>query len=141
VFVAAGTSCPVVRLYIPALNALATRWKTKNIRFYLIGAAKHDSFASFRAEFREFNLRFTAAFDEGQLLSSRLAFQSTSQVVVYNVATDEILYRGAIDDRVGIDGEKPAPTHDFLNSVLAAVAANKPPPITSSQAFGCAITY
>jgi hypothetical protein len=141
IFVAAGTGCPVVRQYLSKLNSMAERWKSKQIQFYLIGVARHDTFASFRTECRGAGLHFPAAFDEGQALASRLHFQTTAQVAVYDVKEDAIIYSGAIDDRVGPDGGKPEATHDYLASVLTAAAAGKRPPISSTQAFGCAITY
>jgi thiol-disulfide isomerase/thioredoxin len=141
VFVAVGTSCPIVRAYVPVLNRLNREWKKKGVDFFLINGSRHDDWKSFVAEFLEYKLDFPVLLDGKQELTRRLGFKVSSQAAVVDAETKQVVYRGAIDDQNSFDGRKPSVKNRYLNDVLAAALARKPLPFASSEAFGCAITF
>lgn len=141
VFIAAGTSCPVMRKYVPVLNSLYKKWHKKGIEVYLLGEAKQDDNASLQEEFRSFKAEIPVYFDAKQEFARQHGLDVTSKVLVLNGATKEVVYTGAIDDQYGAEGRKNRAVKPYLDSNLSALLAGKALPFPNTRAFGCAITF
>ena len=141
VLVAAGTSCPVMRKYIPALNGLYEKWQKKGVELYLLGEAKHDTNEKLQAEFRSFSSKLPVYFDKNQSLAKKFDLNVTTKVAVLNGDSGELVYAGAIDDQFGSAGRKNKKSTPFLDQNLQALLDKKSLPHPNTRAFGCAISF
>jgi hypothetical protein len=140
VFISAGTSCPVMRQYVPVLNGLFKKWHKKGVEFYLLGEAKQDDNAALQEEFRSFSVEIPVYFDAKQEFAKKHGLDVTSKVLVLSGSTREVVYSGAIDDRFGVEGRKNRAVKTYLDSNLGALLSGKKLPFPKTRAFGCAIT-
>ena len=141
VYIAAGSKCPILRQYVPILNKVYDKWHARGVEFYLINVAAHDDLKTAQEEFRDYKLNFPVFIDSSQNLARKIGFRVSSETAVVETATGKQVYRGAINDRYGFDGEKPRASKNYLDDVIKDISEGHPTLIKSVQAFGCAITY
>jgi len=140
VFIEVGSKCPIVQKYAPTIRSLAEEFAKKSVKFYLVNSALHDSAETMAEEMKRFNIDLPTLFDGTQVMAKSLGFRTSSQAVVLNLKTKQILYRGSIDDSLNYFGQKPV-GHKFLRDAVVAALSGKTPSPQSTRAFGCAITF
>ncbi|HTD87122.1 MAG TPA: hypothetical protein VK850_11145, partial [Candidatus Binatia bacterium] len=79
--------------------------------------------------------------DEGQLVAAGLNVKRTAEAIVVEPNTWRIRYRGAIDDRLSYETEKPKAEHEYLKDALDALLAGQPIKTEVTSAPGCVISY
>src|SRR6185295_215694 len=109
-----GNGCPLVRKRVPELNRLRDTYGPKGVLFWMINANPHDSRAEVVKEAAEFGIDMPILIDETQLVASGLKIKRTAEAIVIEPNTWKIRYRGAIDDRLSYETEKPKAEHDYL---------------------------
>lgn len=134
-----STECPVSNGYLPRLQKLARRCKSREAKFYGVisdpsvtraEAVKHRSL---------FGIRFPVLFDaSGEL---RAAFKPTHvpQAFVLDRRGD-VVYSGAIDDEYAAIGQKKASfTKHYLAEALRAARRGRKPVVAKTEPVGCLI--
>lgn len=139
VFIEAASKCPIMRRLLPTIEDLAKNYSGKAV-FYLINSAAHDTRKTASVEATLLNTKIPTLMDSTQKFARAAGFTMSTQAVVVKAETQEILYRGAVDDSYSYDGRKD-PQHHYLKDAVDAALAGQVPAVRTARAYGCAITF
>ncbi len=137
VYLFLSPECPLSAYYIPLLNQLHK--KDKNV--IIAGVVPGMSYS--KSDVKNFiakdSIIFPLFMDAQKKLTTLLGATITPEAVI--VANNEhIVYRGAIDDKVGKLGEKRLQSvHGYLINALTELLNNQPVTIAETKAVGCYI--
>ncbi|MEM9015810.1 MAG: alkyl hydroperoxide reductase, partial [Verrucomicrobiota bacterium] len=135
VLVFMGPDCPIVRRSVEPLNEIATGHD--QIQFFGVMSSPHVGRAE-AVEFRdEFQVQFPIILDSVGDLALRLQPTTVPEAFVIG-GNNEVLYRGAIDDRFASPGRpRKQASANYLGDAVKAVAAGQKPAIASTEPVGC----
>ncbi len=136
-----GNECPIVRKRVPELKRLRDAYAPKGVVFWMINANAQDSRAEVVKEAAEFGIDLPILLDPTQFVAESLKITRTGEAIVIEPNSWRIRYRGAIDDRVGYEAQKPEATHSHLKDALDALLAGKAIKTEVTAAPGCVVTY
>lgn len=123
VFYVQGVGCPIARIAVPNFREVRDEFAGRNISFTMFNSNIQDNLARISREANEFGIDFPIMKDEGQKLAKALGVERTAEVFVINPRTQEVLFRGPINDQLGYETQRnEASAHylkDALNTVLA----------------------
>jgi hypothetical protein len=136
-----GNGCPLVRKRVPELKRLRDAYGTNGVVFWMINANSQDSRAEVAKEASEFGIDLPILLDETQLTARALKITRTGEAIVIEPDSWRIRYRGAIDDRLGYESQKPEARHEYLRDALDALLAGKPVKTGVTSAPGCVVSY
>ena len=136
-----GNECPLVRKRVPQLKRLRDAYSTNGVIFWMLNANPQDRRGDIAKEAAEFEIDMPILVDETQVVAKGLKIGRTGEAIVIEPSTWRIRYRGAIDDRLNYESEKPAAKNEFLKEALDALLAGKPVKTETTSAPGCVITY
>ncbi len=135
-FVFLSTTCPIANSYIIELNRLHQALPP-NVELFGILSEPNTTRLSAAKHFAEYNAEFPILFDASGLLIGILKPSHVPEAFVIN-ATDEFVYRGAIDNAYEAIGRRRTNVENhYLEDALKAVAANKRPIIGQTKPVGC----
>ena len=135
----AGNGCPIVRKSVATLKEIRDAYQDRDVVFLLIDGNPGDDLESVVEEASEFAIDFPIMLDEAQVVTEALKVDRTATTFVITPGDWKIVYRGAVDDRLGYGAEKPEATHTWLTDALDAVLAGEPVATPFSEAKGCLI--
>ena len=138
VFVFMGIECPVVRQYIPRINALHREFTARGVRILAIYTNAGDHVLSMAHHAEQSDLAVPALLDVEHQLADLLGVKVMSEVVVLD-ADWQVRYRGAIDNQFKKRGNLKAATEHYLSDALTQLLANQPVARPSVSASGCRI--
>ncbi len=128
VFYVQGVGCPIARIAVPNFREVRDEFSGKNVSFTMFNSNIQDNLARIYREANEFGIDFPIMKDEGQKLAKALGVERTAEVFVVNPRTQEVLFRGPINDQLGYETQRnEASAHylkDALNTVLAGGVVN-----------------
>lgn len=128
VFYVQGVGCPIARIAVPNFREVRDEFSSKNVSFTMFNSNIQDNLARIYREANEFGIDFPIMKDEGQKLAKALGVERTAEVFVVNPRTQEVLFRGPINDQLGYETQRnEASAHylkDALNTVLAGGVVN-----------------
>ena len=133
-----GTKCPIVRRSYALIKKIAKDYAAKKVQFYLLDSAAHDTEESLAEEAKLFEVELPVIADFDQSLARLFGFRSTAQIAV--IKNNQVFYRGALDDSINFEGQRPV-TKPYLRDALDAVLAGKEPKNMETRTFGCMITF
>ena len=136
-----GNGCPLVRKRVPELKRLRDAYATNGVIFWMINANTQDSRAEVAKEAAEFGIDLPILLDETQLAAKALHIIRTGEAIVIEPNGWRIRYRGAIDDRLSYETQKPAAQHAYLKEALDALLAGEAIKTEVTSAPGCVVTY
>ena len=136
-----GNGCPMVRKRVPELKRLRDAYATNGVVFWMINANPQDSRDEVVKEASEFGIDLPILMDEAQLVSKALKIARTGEAIVIEPNSWRIRYRGAIDDRLSYETQKPEAQHAYLRDALDALLAGEPIKTDVTSAPGCVVTY
>jgi AhpC/TSA family len=136
-----GNGCPLVRKRVPELKRLRDTYATNGVVFWMLNANPEDTRAEVAQEAAEFDIDLPILLDETQLVARSLKINRTAEAIVIEPNTWHIRYRGAIDDRLSYETQKPAAKHEYLKDALDTLLAGKPIKTEVTPSPGCAVTY
>ena len=123
VFYVQGVGCPIARIAVPNFREVRDEFSGKNVSFTMFNSNIQDNLDRIAREANEFGIDFPIMKDEGQKLAKALGVERTAEVFVVNPRTQEVLFRGPINDQLGYETQRnEASAHylkDALNTVLA----------------------
>ncbi|MEM7387887.1 MAG: redoxin family protein, partial [Verrucomicrobiota bacterium] len=134
-----GNGCPLVQKRIPELKRLRESYGEKGFSFKMLNANLQDEREEIIAEAAEFENDFPILIDESQLVAEMMGLERTAETFLIT-ADKSVAYRGAIDDRLDYQTEKPEATESYLEEAIKALAAGKEIAQTRTEAPGCKIT-
>lgn len=123
-----GVGCPIARIAVPSYREIRSEFADRNVEFLMFNSNIQDNVPRIAKEVDEFGIDFTVLKDEGQALAKALGVERTAEVFVVDPKTQEVFYRGPINDKLGYETQKNnASAHylkDALNTVLAGGTVN-----------------
>src|SRR4051812_41678326 len=108
-----GNECPLVRKRIPHLKRLRDEYASKGVLFWMINANAQDGRSEVAKEAAEFGIDLPILLDPTQLVATALKITRTAEAIVIEPNSWRIRYRGAIDDRLSYETEKPEAQHEY----------------------------
>ncbi len=140
VFFIQGNGCPLVRKRLPELKRFRETYEKQGIVFVMLNANLQDSREDIQEEAESFGIEFPILMDESQAVAHALKLTRTAEVLVINAKNQELFYRGAIDDRLSYQKEKPEASQHYLKVALDTLIGGIKPEIKVTKAPGCKIT-
>lgn len=123
-----GVGCPIARIALPNYREVRDEYADKNITFAMFNSNIQDNMTRIAKEADEFGIDFPIMKDEGQVLAKALGVERTAEVFIIDPKTQDVLYRGPINDQLGYETQRNfASAHylkDALNTVLAGGTVN-----------------
>jgi hypothetical protein len=136
-----ATAAPIVRNSVPQLRAIRDQYADQGVQFFMLNPQPQDNRATIVAEAADFGYDFPILIDETQLIAESLGVDRTSEVFIINPQTQEVVYRGPVDDRLHYETQKAEANNDYLRDALDAHLAGTPLPSNVPEAPGCLITF
>ncbi|HRK36102.1 MAG TPA: redoxin domain-containing protein [Candidatus Hydrogenedentes bacterium] len=134
-----GNGCPIARHTSHALHALRDKFGPQGVIFLMLNGNLQDDRKSIVAEATEFKMDIPILIDHTQLVTSQLGIARTCEALLIDPKSLDIVYRGAIDDRVDYETQKSEPSKKYLEDALTAHLAGQPIQLASSETRGCLI--
>jgi peroxiredoxin len=123
VFYVQGVGCPIARIALPNYRAVRDEYADKNIGFTMFNSNIQDNLPRIAKESDEFGIDFPIMKDEGQRLAKALGVERTAEVFVVNPRTQEVLFRGPINDQLGYETQRNEASQHYLKDALNTVMA------------------
>lgn len=136
-----ANGCPIVRNSYPELSRIRALLAPRGVEFFGLDLTADVPRAEVAAEAAGFSVPFPILLDPSQNLGRALDLRRTGEVLVIDTTRWEIVYRGAIDDRLSYGHQKPEPTRRHLADALDSLLAGRPVATPRTDARGCAIAY
>ncbi len=134
-----GTQCPINNGYMPRLAEIYQEYKDKGIGFVAINSNQQDSADDVAAHAKTHLIPFPVLKDEKNSVANRFEAKRTPEAFLLD-AKGKVLYRGRIDDQIGIGFKRPTPTRRDLNEAINEFLAGKPVSVPSTEVVGCLIS-
>lgn len=123
VFYVQGVGCPIARIALPNYREVRDEYADKNIGFTMFNSNIQDNLPRIAKEANEFGIDFPIMKDEGQRLAKALGVERTAEVFVVNPRTQEVLFRGPINDQLGYETQRNEASKHYLKDALNTVMA------------------
>lgn len=134
-----ATDCPIANGYVPEINRIYEKYSSQGVKFTLVHPEPSTSDAAALEHAAEYSLKPPVVVDRKHTLVKAARATTTPEVVVFD-GSQNLLYRGRIDDRYSDYGDrKPeAKVHNLRDALDAALLGN-PIPLAHVPALGCLI--
>jgi len=123
VFYVQGVGCPIARIAVPNFREVRDEFSGKNVSFTMFNSNIQDNLDRISREANEFGIDFPIMKDEGQKLAKALGVERTAEVFVVNPRTQEVLFRGPINDQLGYETQRNNASEHYLKDALNTVLA------------------
>ena len=118
-----GVGCPIARIALPQYREVRELYQDKNIEFLMFNSNIQDDMKRINREATEFGIDFVILKDEGQALAKSLGVERTAEVFVIDPKTQEVLFRGPINDQLGYESQRNEANEEYLKDALDTVLA------------------
>lgn len=136
-----GNGCPLVQKRVPELNRMSAMYRQKGILFCMLNANLQDDREEIREEATTFNISMPVLKDEAQIVARALGVERTAEAYLISAKGKKIVYRGAIDDRLSYQSEKPKAGKHYLKDAIDNLLAGEEIEPAVTDAPGCKVTY
>ncbi len=133
-----GTECPINNQYLPVLNKLHAEFAPKGVRFFAINSNVQDSADQIAHHAKKYGITFPVLRDHDNEVADAFGAKKTPEAFVLD-AGRVVRYQGRIDDRFGLDYQKPKAERPDLAEALKEVLAGKAVSIPVTEVAGCFI--
>lgn len=123
VFYVQGVGCPIARIALPQYREVRDLYADQNIEFLMFNANIQDDVKRINREATEFGIDFPILKDEGQALAKALGVERTAEVFIVDPKTQEVLFRGPINDQLGYETQRNEAHDEYLKDALNTVLA------------------
>ncbi len=141
VLIVQGNGCQIIRSLTPDFAALQEDYADRGVRMMMINANLQDDRASIAAEAEEWGLDMPILDDTAQIIGRSLDLTRTGEVLVIDPATRELVYRGALNDRVDYERQKKDAGTTYVRDVLDAMLKGKEVAYREVNGPGCIINF
>lgn len=123
VFYVQGVGCPIARIALPNYREVREEFQDEKVSFLMFNSNIQDNLKRIAREADEFGIDFPVLKDEGQQLAKALGVERTAEVFIINPRTQEVMYRGPINDQLGYETQRNHANEHFLKDALNTVLA------------------
>ena len=121
VFYVQGVGCPIARISLPNYREVRDEYASKNIAFTMFNSNIQDNLPRIAKEADEFGIDFPIMKDEGQHLAKALGVERTAEAFVIDPKTQEVLFRGPINDQLGYETQRNNAGKWYLKDALDTI--------------------
>ncbi|MCG3135977.1 MAG: hypothetical protein HMLKMBBP_03764 [Planctomycetes bacterium] len=137
VILARNEDCPVSKRQTFDLRAVGEAAAVAGMKTVLLNVALKDGETQIRA-FDRMATSADYALDADRSVANALRIRTTTEAIVLD-RSRTVIYRGAIDDRLGVGLVRAAATHRFLIDAIGAASRGARPLVEATTAPGCAL--
>jgi len=141
VLISQGNGSPILRQSIPYIEELKREYESKGVKFFMINANPQDDRSAIMKEATEYGISVPILEDSSQLVTRALNMTKTAEVIVVDPNGWEIIYYGAMNDRVGYENEKKEISHNFLKDAIDAILNDGDLEVKRTAVKGSSIQY
>lgn len=134
-----GNGCPIARNALHTYKDLRDQYGDKDVAFLMINSNLQDNRHSIAKEAEEFGIDFPILVDDTQIIGESLRIERTADTFIIDPLTWEILYRGALDDRLGYETQKVKAANNYVADALDAVLAGQAITVAATEVKGCIV--
>ncbi len=137
VFVFLSTECPVSNSYLLPLNRLQQKFSGAKVRMFGVVTDATVKRSEAARHFEDFKLSIPVLFDPAGHVAQVLKPTHVPEAFVLN-ASNEVVYRGAIDDTWGSVGRRRSrPSKHYLADAIDAARNGRSTLVTKTKPIGC----
>ncbi len=136
-----GNGCPLVRKRVPHLKRLREAYGDRGIVIAMINVNYQDEREDIAEEAEEFGIDFPILVDESQMVAEMLGIDRTGEAILIASDSRRIVYRGAVDDRMSYQKEKPEASDAYLKDAIEAMLKGEPIVPAETEAIGCKVSF
>lgn len=116
-----GTGCPIARLSVPTYLEIEQEYADRNIEFLMLNSFIQDDIPRIAQEAEEFNIRFPILKDADQSVARSMGVERTAEVFIIDPRTNQIHFRGPINDALGYETQRTSTQNHYLRDALETV--------------------
>ena len=136
-----GNGCQIVRSNLEEFKQLRDDYQKLGVEFLMINANSQDTRQAIADEAKEWGEDMPILQDKVQLVASSLDLVRTGEVLVIQPGSWNIVYRGALSDRVDYERQKAKSNKRYVKDALDSVLADKPIELAQVVSPGCIINF
>lgn len=141
VLIVHGNGCQIVRSALSDYRALRDDYADRGVKVLMINSNLQDDRDNIAKEAQEWDVDFPILDDPTQAIGRSLELTRTAEVLVINPDSWEIVYRGALNNRVDYERQKVAASETYVRDVLDQLIAGEVPEFASVDSPGCLINF
>ena len=141
VLIVQGNGCQVVRSSLADFKALRDDYASRGVSVYMLNSNLQDSRDSIDAEAQEWDIDIPILHDSAQLVGQSLNLTRTAEVLVIEPGSWNIVYRGALNNRVDYERQKDEASERYVRNTLDAMLAQEVVEYREVNAPGCLINF
>ena len=136
-----GNGCQIVRSILPDYEALRAEFESKGVNFLMLNANLQDNRETIASDAAEWGIDVPILVDSAQIIGPSLKLTRTAEVIVIDPASREIIYRGAINDRVYYERQKKTASEHYVKDALDAMLAGEEVGLREVKSVGCIVNF
>jgi AhpC/TSA family len=141
VLIVQGNGCQIIRSLTPDFQSLQEDYARKGVRMMMINANQQDDRASIAKEAQEWSLDMPILHDTAQIIGRSLELTRTGEVLVIDPQSRELVYRGALNDRVDYERQKKNASTTYVRDVLDDMIKGRAVAYKEVNGPGCLINF
>jgi hypothetical protein len=141
VLIVQGNGCQIIRSLTPDFKSLQEDYARKGVRMMMINANLQDDRASIAKEAQEWDLDMPILQDTAQIIGRSLELTRTGEVLIIDPRSRELVYRGALNDRVDYERQKKNASATYVRDVLDNIIKGRPVAYSEVNGPGCLINF
>jgi hypothetical protein len=137
-----GNGCPLARQSVPALKELRKTYFERGVTFWMLDANLQDDRASIAKEGDDLDVdRIPILHDETEVVARALGVTHTGEAIAIALPERRIFYRGPVDDRLAVGGQRTEAQHLYLRDAIEERLAGRAIVTPVVPASGCAVGF
>jgi len=136
-----GNGCQVVRSTLADYKALRDDYAARGVRVYMINSNLQDTREAIALEAAEWGIDMPILHDSAQIIGQSLNLTRTGEVLVIDPRSWNIVYRGALNNRVDYERQKYEASAHYVRDVLNALIAGEEVAFSEIKSPGCIINF
>lgn len=141
VFLIQGNGCPIVRNAMPRFKELRDQYADQGVQFFLLNSNLQDNRKSINAEVAKYGYDIPILLDETQIIGESMDLKRTGEVFVLDPKTWNVVYHGALDDRLTYENQKKEASEHYLRDAIDSMIAGEAIEVATTESLGCLINF
>ncbi len=141
VLIVQGNGCQIVRSSLADIKSLRDDYAEQGVEMLMINSNLQDDRDSIAREAADWDIDVPILHDGTQIIGRSLNLTRTGEVLVIDPKSWEIVYRGAINNRVEYERQKNTASESYVRDVLDQMLAGETPAFSKNDAPGCLINF
>ena len=141
VIIVQGNGCQIVRSTLADYRSLRDSYEQRGVRVLMLNSNLQDTRAAIAKEASEWDIDIPIMHDSAQLVGRSLELTRTAEVLVIDPRSWEIVYRGALNNRVDYERQKNEASEPYVREVLDRLVAGETVEYREVSSPGCLINF